>query len=189
MRQIFLSAIFSLLSISVFAQGGLEVKAVYGIGGIGYDYWINSNTLTLEANYNINSIVAIGPFYTTYFGTKYYVFDKTNAAAAKVNIIGVNSSLTFVRLGRFRAYGNVNAFTIKASTGQFVNSQFSQFSDKEESMFGFGAGAGVMMNLGSRFALNLFDFKLRFLKRDYLSIDQSIYRFYQFGAAYTFSLK
>ncbi|MGE0586990.1 MAG: outer membrane beta-barrel protein [Cyclobacteriaceae bacterium] len=189
MKQHFLIAIFFLFSVSVFAQKGLEVKAQYGIGGIGYDRWITSNTVTLEANYNINSIVAIGPFYTTSFGTKYYIFDKTNTADAKVNIIGVNSNLTFARLGRFRGYGNVNAFTIKASTGRFINSQFSQFSDMEESMFGFGIGAGVMMNLGSRFALNLFDFKLRFLKRDYLSIDQSIYRFYQFGAAYTFSLK
>ena len=164
MKKTFLM-LFMILSIHAQAQKGFELRLGGGLGFLGKDPWIETGLLTGTLLYNFNGVLAIGPYYSQGINSTFRIDNDQNQFKASINEIGIIAQITVVRAGKIKVYGSGSIANMAGETDpvpDFINnSGGTQVLD--DATLTFGLGAGVLLNLGGGFYLNILDFQMKFL--------------------------
>lgn len=185
-----LPLILVFIAFNSFAQKGVELKLNFGHSDVGNERWLATGHFSASALYNVNGTVAIGPFYATGLGAKYnYIFGEELKIGSSFSEIGVNAQFTFARVSKFKFYNKLSFSSIKS--GNDIDPDIDtntnlKLSGIDDNTTAIGVGVGVMLNLGSGLYINLIDIGFKKIKSDFMGLDKTLMRQYQFGIAYNF---
>jgi hypothetical protein len=171
MKRLFL-ILFIGLSIHAQAQKGIELKLGPGFGFFGNDeIWFKSALVSFTALYNFNGVIAVGPTYSIGLGGKTYYLNNTTYSETSFSEFGGIIQFTFLRVSKFKFYGNVSVAQIKGKTETVEDQNGNVYLGTEDSSVGFGGGVGIVLNIGNGFYFNILEYQLRSIKTDYLNMD------------------
>ncbi|MEP2671265.1 MAG: outer membrane beta-barrel protein [Cyclobacteriaceae bacterium] len=166
------------MSFAAEAQKGFEVQLSGGIAFIGSDPWMRTPALSVAGLYTISPIIAFGPIYSTGLGSKFYVDSKENNYDASISEIGLLARFTFLRSGKFKMYGTTSVAQVNGKVDSLPDFRGTIFSSNppaisiDDSSVGFGFGTGASLNLGGKVYLNILEFQMRVLKKDFMDMDK-----------------
>ena len=156
---------FIILSVSAQAQKGFELRLGGGLGFLGKDPWIETGLLTGTLLYNFNGVLAIGPYYSQGINSTFRVDNDQNQFKASLNEIGIMAQITVVRAGKIKVYGSGSIGFMAGKTDPVEDFIFNSGGTQvlDDTTLAFGLGAGVLLNLGGGFYLNILDFQMKFV--------------------------
>ena len=171
MKRVFL-ILFIGLSINVQAQKGIELKLGPGFAFFGNDVtWFKSGLASITGLYNFNGVIAAGATYSIGIGGKTYYGDNATYSDTPFSELGGIIQFTFLRVSKFKFYGNISVAQIKGKTETVTDQSGTEYPGIEDSSVGFGAGAGILLNIGNGFYFNILEYQLRFIKEDYMNMN------------------
>ena len=160
------------LSIHAQAQKGIELKTGPGWGFFGNDEsWFKTPLVTFTGLYNFNGVIAAGVTYSIGIGGKTYYGDQSMYSDTPFSEFGVLVQFTFLRLSKFKFYGNVSVAQIKGSTETTEGMYGIVYPAIEDTSVGVGGGVGILLNIGNGFYFNIIEYQLRSIKFDYMNMD------------------
>ncbi|MDX1627755.1 MAG: outer membrane beta-barrel protein [Fulvivirga sp.] len=153
------------------AQSDWELRVSGGYEFIGIDPWLNGSLITGTLFYNISGIVAMGPSFTQGIGNNYYVDNSANNFETSLQEIALITQFTFLRKGKFKAYGDLSLGLLKAETKEPVVGYLEGEAIKDET-FGVGFGVGSLLYLGSGVYWNILEYRMRTLSSDFMDMEK-----------------
>ena len=171
MKKIIL-LVFITICFQAQAQKGIELKLGPGLAFFGNDEtWFKSGLATITGLYNFNGVIAAGATYSIGIGGKTYYGDNATYSDTPFSELGGLIQFTFLRVSKFKFYGNISVAQIKGKTETVIDQYGTEYPGIEDSSVGFGAGAGILLNLGNGFYFNILEYQLRFIKDDYMNMN------------------